>query len=844
MARKMIVEVVADVVQYLKGIEASAQATSTLNVQVNELNVDVAKLAATQVKASVQSTERLRMQVAAYQQLAAAAVEGSQEQIAATNLATAAERRLAVATSIAGAESRAAAVGAHGLTRNVEAAGRGALTGSRLFHSFGRSLVFASGGFVAFEGVAELIRGTIEISRHATVAQRQLAAQMAASGESFAAHREEIEHVAHSYARLGFDNAEVISSLAVLERGTGSITKALKLETLAAEVARVKGIDLAAGALTVAKVFGGQETALRRAVPGLPKMAHGMDLIAAAQKKLAGQAEAATTPANRFVAALANTEEITGKVLLPTLNKYLTKMSDWLSQTENQQKVAKTLAQVLAGLSAVFGAVGAAMGALNSITGSTKTSLELLLGAFVAFKTAKVIATLGSIATSVGNIGTKAVVAEGEVATLGTRLSGLTLAPYVITILVAYDDYKHPEHILDRAKKVGDFLANLKDPVADALKSLPTVGPALSSLAPLLRGLKGPPGEPKVKPGAGPLRRGGGPDLGHELPEEAPARRTGLLGKPAPFEDQLSRALSRLEVRPLRGQLARLGQLEAILRDRISHARTIQGKLKLEDHLWDVIAKEKDVREQLAQQVIDALQFKVDKAAVTAGLNDDIAALEALEAGIEKRIKIEGRTLDLQRQEFDVQQQIAAKRKERLENRQFRALGLGPGGEELVPQAGALQKQLAQVRAAVSGTSLDTPKLRAQLAKIANVLLTWGKNTSKAVRQTIKQTLDGLQDDLKSSTGELTKWSHTSSTAIIRGLGLDPRQQELLRGRIAGLGKGMGVPGRSSMAFAGAGGSGVTIHGDVHVTANNPREFENAVTKRRKARPGNRRGAR
>jgi hypothetical protein len=50
-ARKLIVEVAADISQYLKGLEQSAKATSTLDVQVKELNVSTTKLAQTQVAA-------------------------------------------------------------------------------------------------------------------------------------------------------------------------------------------------------------------------------------------------------------------------------------------------------------------------------------------------------------------------------------------------------------------------------------------------------------------------------------------------------------------------------------------------------------------------------------------------------------------------------------------------------------------------------------------------------------------------------------------------------------------------------------------------------------------------
>ena len=82
----------------------------------------------------------------------------------------------------------------------------------------------------------------------------------------------------------------------MLERGTGNITRAISLQGAAANLARAKNIDLADAANVLAKVFGGQETALRRAVPGLDKHAHGLDLITEAQATARGAGRAPARP--------------------------------------------------------------------------------------------------------------------------------------------------------------------------------------------------------------------------------------------------------------------------------------------------------------------------------------------------------------------------------------------------------------------------------------------------------------------------------------------------------------------------------------------------------------------
>jgi hypothetical protein len=240
--------------------------------------------------------------------------------------------------------------------------GRGVAAGSGLFHGLGRSIAFASGGFIAFESATAFLRKSVDAAREAEVAQRSLAAQMKASGESFKNNRELIERASVSYAKFGFDNEEVVQAITVLDRATGNVAQSLGLIPLAADLARAKGLDLAAAGTVIAKVFGGQETALRRAVPGLEKSAHGYDLIREAQRKLAGQAAANTTQAERFQAALHNTQEIIGTALLPVLNKYLGQLTKWLSNAENQKKLQQDMTAIAGALATAFDLLATSIG--------------------------------------------------------------------------------------------------------------------------------------------------------------------------------------------------------------------------------------------------------------------------------------------------------------------------------------------------------------------------------------------------------------------------------------------------------------------------------------------------
>jgi hypothetical protein len=233
------------------------------------------------------------------------------------------------------------------LAADLKNIGRHTATAAVGFKGLGRSLALMTGGFVAFEGVSQFLGDSVKFAQDAAVSQRQLAAQMKTSGESFADSRKRIEEAGLSLSRFGFTSEDSAHALTVLDRGTRSISESIRLQGLAADIARAKNIDLAAAANVVAKVFGGQETALRRAVPGLSKTAHGMDLIRQAQQRLAGQAAAATTPSERFNATLHETERIVGTALLPTLNRYLTQLSVWLDKMNRSGQLQRDVNQAI-----------------------------------------------------------------------------------------------------------------------------------------------------------------------------------------------------------------------------------------------------------------------------------------------------------------------------------------------------------------------------------------------------------------------------------------------------------------------------------------------------------------
>src|SRR4029077_11983847 len=134
-----------------------------------------------------------------------------------------------------------------------------------------------------------------------------------------------------------------------------------------------------------------------------------------AQAKLAGQAAANTTAAERFAATLHDTEEIVGTALLPTLNRYLNSLGSWLQRMNEsgrlQQDVAKTtkfLADAIAVLRTALGPVIMAWQSLTKIVGCTKNAVYAPAAAFAAFKFVGLTNSIIALSKSVGLVGSAA----------------------------------------------------------------------------------------------------------------------------------------------------------------------------------------------------------------------------------------------------------------------------------------------------------------------------------------------------------------------------------------------------------------------------------------------------
>jgi hypothetical protein len=771
----------------------------------------------------------------------------------------------------------------------MDKATRGILSGTGALHGLGRSLAFASGGFLAFEGVSRFLEDSVSAARDAGVAQRSLAAQVKAAGDSFAGNQAAITKAELSLEKFGFTSEDSAQALTVLERGTGNITKAIGLQSTAADLARAKNIDLASAANVLAKVFGGQETALRRAVPGLDKNAHGLDLIREAQQRLAGQAKAGTTEAERFHATLHDTEVIIGTALLPTLNKFLTSLGDWLQKMNESgrlqkdvNEVVKTGTGIFEGVLAVVKPLATAFQDLGKAVGGTKNEVKLLAAAFAAFKVSKLI---GGLAT----VGSTAATSAGEVTALRgalSRLAGIGLITIPIEILLnkgAID--KSVSGFLD-SHGLG-FLGGTNRTTADdprlagtfpeLARKLQQQGLGVPGLAgpsgATSRGLGGPVGAPSVNvPG-----RVAGAAFQNAALSATQARAIGLASDPNNL------ALLRAQAAHDQAAIAFAAKLRSS--GRISNAKyvaevtgyttdlqqtnaTVAGILQAAaqaaaDKTQAAAEKTKAAAEaaraaaaKAQQGLLDRFQLNVDRTQLTTGLKDDLSALQAQKAGYQEIIRTEGATHDLLETLLGVELAISAKKQEIADAR------AGKKQAQADKAAKQVQAKLDAANLLVAKSGL-TETLKDDLAANKNLLATMKAtgaaaidvvNQQKAINDVKAQLADQIAagkktDDKAADTAaqaaqsSLRLFHRLSASGFVNrfGAGLSRAQKQRLEVGFAMTGPGGTLPAGHSGQFT----AGVTIHGGVHMHGvHDVAGLENELAKRAKARPAIRRGTR
>jgi hypothetical protein len=193
-------------------------------------------------------------------------------------------KKAAEAAGATGATSFSASFNAKlkGLGAAGGVAGFGVAAGMAAWNALGTSI----------SGVVDFMGDAVNAAMEDEASQAKLRTALEANVKGWDGNTAAIEKVLTSRMKLGFSDDEQRASLAVLVARTGDVTKALDIQRAAMDLARLKGIDLAAASKAIAMGMSGSGKALKELGINVKDYANANEILSAIQAKAAGQAEA------------------------------------------------------------------------------------------------------------------------------------------------------------------------------------------------------------------------------------------------------------------------------------------------------------------------------------------------------------------------------------------------------------------------------------------------------------------------------------------------------------------------------------------------------------------------
>lgn len=294
-------------------------------------------------------------------------------------------------------------------TTQTVAQSRAMETSGRASRAFGSAMRFATTALIGGAGLAYGLRAVIKAATDNQVALAQTRNAVRNAGISWNTYAKQVDQATTAQSNLtGFTHTQTLSSFALLVRATKDVNAALKLNALAADVARGRNLSLQQASLLLVRVYAGQVGSLRRLGIEVQKGVTGTQALALVQKQFAGQAASygrTTAGAQaRLNVELHNTEVLIGNALLPTLSHYTRSLADWLGKAKNQQKLqhdvnvaVKDGTQAIKGLVTGVKALDSVVGPLVAGLGGIKTATELAFGLWVITRLRGIAAGLGLV---------------------------------------------------------------------------------------------------------------------------------------------------------------------------------------------------------------------------------------------------------------------------------------------------------------------------------------------------------------------------------------------------------------------------------------------------------------
>ena len=389
MAAPLILRIIGDATSYFKTADTVVATNTKMGQSALAMGSDFAKAAEAQVAAGTKAIQVQRAMVAELTAAQSKTIAGSDEQIAATVALESAQSKLNRTLGISSAGFGATSRGAQDAERDLGKMTRGALAGTGAISSMGRSLAFASGGFLAVAGGATLIKGSITDAENLLKAQESLAVAIQHTGGDLAVLQPQYAATAKAAAEFGISEADATSGLARATVLTGNAAAAQRAYKEALVISKATGVSFNSTLTATAKGQEGITTSLRRYGILVTKTETGTDQLTQVMKRFGGQAAANTTETQRLSATLTDAEATIGTDLLPTFNRLTTEFTDWIEKMQESGRLQRDANEAFTLTGDIFHTLEGVIRRVDDATGGFAHTIEILIALEIAKKAAR-----------------------------------------------------------------------------------------------------------------------------------------------------------------------------------------------------------------------------------------------------------------------------------------------------------------------------------------------------------------------------------------------------------------------------------------------------------------------
>jgi hypothetical protein len=286
-------------------------------------------------------------------------------------------------------------------------------------------VVGLTAAFVGSAGLLYGLRSVVEAAKESELVLGQTKLAVAAAGLEWERYRGQIEATIRAQSRLGFDDEKLLKTFSTFVVRTKDVSEALKLNALAADVARGRYIDLEAAAQIVLKASIGQSGALRRMGIDVAKGAKSYELLAKLTESYGGRAKGATDTAtastDRLGVSFENIREALGSGLTPAVASLSDEISGYLDDAGRQEEIQRrvnaaveTGTGIVKGLATSVRVLKNGLAPLVNALGGVEHAVQLAFVLGIVAKVRKAALSFGFIAAASQATTTKVVLDAGR----------------------------------------------------------------------------------------------------------------------------------------------------------------------------------------------------------------------------------------------------------------------------------------------------------------------------------------------------------------------------------------------------------------------------------------------